>query len=146
MADYSPNACLSRLLFVMVLITVCTRPARARPKADTIYFKNGDRWTCEIKKLDRAYLYVKLDYVDGTVSVDWSKVDRVDSPQLFVVRTERGDLLSGPLATPDKSGEGRQIAVGPEPEAHSLPRRKSSPSNRQRPLSGRACTGALTGE
>jgi len=121
MADYSPNACLSRLLFVLVLITVCTRPARARPKADTIYFKNGDRWTCEIKKLDRAYLYVKLDYVDGTVSVDWSKVDRVDSPQLFVVRTERGDLLSGPLATPDKSGEGRQIAVGPEPEAHSLP-------------------------
>jgi hypothetical protein len=30
-------------------------------------------------------LSVSLDYVSGTISVDWSKVARLESSQLFVV-------------------------------------------------------------
>ena len=51
--------------------------------------------------------------MDGTVSVDWSKVDRMDSPTLFVVRTQNGDLLTGPLASSAKSSQAGEIAIGP---------------------------------
>ena len=101
---------------------VCTWPARARPKADTIYFKNGDRWTCEIKKLNRALPVREVGTTwIGRSRSTWSKVDRVDSPQLFVVRTERGDLLTGPTRDIGQAGDDDQIAVGPGPKAHSLP-------------------------
>jgi hypothetical protein len=50
-----------------------------------LQFANGDRITCEIIKLEKGYLYVKLEYVDGTVAMDWSKIVHVESPQGFVV-------------------------------------------------------------
>src|SRR5262245_56082662 len=73
----------------------------ARDKTDKIYLANGDQWTCEIKKLERGYLYVGLDYVDGTVSVDWSKVAKIESSQLFLISTEQGTPFIGTLHTPD---------------------------------------------
>jgi hypothetical protein len=48
--------------------------------------------TCEIKGLDAGVLYVSFDYIDGTTSVDWSKVARLESQQLFIVKTENGSL------------------------------------------------------
>ncbi len=104
----------------LFVLSALSWPVNARPKKDILYFKNGDRWTCEIKKLDRAYLYVKLDYVDGTVSVDWSKVDRVKSDQLFIVRTDKGVLLTGPVGTPEKSIEEPQLTVGEGTQAPTL--------------------------
>jgi len=61
--------------------------------------KNGDRMTCEVKGLDAGVLYVSLDYVDGTVLVDWSKVARLESKQLFVVKTQSGTVYTGTLKT-----------------------------------------------
>ena len=60
---------------------------------------NGDRITCEVKSLTAGVLSIALDYVDGTVSVDWSKVVRLESPQLFVVLTQDGSSYEGTLAT-----------------------------------------------
>jgi putative salt-induced outer membrane protein YdiY len=90
----------SSLLFIAVwALALFDAPLGARPSKDTLLFKNGDRWTCEIKKLDHGYLYVGLDYVDGTVQVDWTKIARIDSPQLFVVIDEQGIVSVGPLST-----------------------------------------------
>jgi hypothetical protein len=73
-----------------------------RPAKDTVYFKNGDKWTCEIKKLEKGYLFVKLDYVDGDVQVDWTKVSSIQTEQLFVVRDRSGNLYVSPLHTEAK--------------------------------------------
>jgi putative salt-induced outer membrane protein YdiY len=90
----------SGLLFIAVwALALFDAPLSARPSKDTLLFKNGDRWTCEIKKLDHGYLYVGLDYVDGTVQVDWNKIARIESPQLFVVIDEQGIVSVGPLST-----------------------------------------------
>ena len=48
----------------------------ARESTDVIVMKNGDHITGKIKSLDSGVLSVSLDYVDGTISVDWSKVAR----------------------------------------------------------------------
>jgi len=79
----------------------------ARPKKDVIQFTNGDRITCEIIKLEKGYLYVKLEYADGTVAMDWSKIARVESPQSFVVADKEGKRYTGSL---------RSEAEGKSPE------------------------------
>jgi len=68
----------------------------ARPKKDVIQFNNGDRITCEIVKLEKGYLYVKLEYAEGTIAMDWSKIARLESPQSFVVADKTGSATRAP--------------------------------------------------
>ncbi len=82
----------------------------AREKTDVIVMNNGDRMTCEVKGLDAGVLYVSFDYIDGTASVDWSKVTRLESSQLFVVKTQDGSVYSGTLQTPE-SEAGRPVKI-----------------------------------
>jgi hypothetical protein len=62
----------------------------AREKSDVIIMKNGDRITCEIKGLNTGTLYISVDYILSTSSVDWSKVDHVESKQLSIVKRKMG--------------------------------------------------------
>ena len=57
----------------------------ARDNTDIIVMKNGDRMTCEIKALSAGVLSVKLNYVQGTIGVQWSEVAHLESNQLFLV-------------------------------------------------------------
>ena len=82
----------------------------ARDKTDVMVMKNGDRMTCAIKGLESGVLYVDFDYIDGTASVDWSKVARLESKQLFLVKTEDGSVYQGTLSTPEV-GVGRPLKV-----------------------------------
>ena len=81
-----------------------TTPLFARDKTDVLVMNNGDRVTCEIKGLDASVLYVSIDYIDGTASVDWSKVRHVESKQLFIVKTTDGSVYTGTLSTADTGG------------------------------------------
>ena len=95
-------------------------PLFAQGKTDVMVMKNGDRMTCRIKGLDAGVLYVSFDYIDGTASVDWSKVARLESKQLFIVKTQDGSMYTGALTTAETAA-GRpvqiQVAQGPEKEA-----------------------------
>jgi hypothetical protein len=94
-------------LLVLIGFALFNVPSAARPAKDIIRFKNGDKWTCEIKKLDHGYLSVGLDYVDGTVNLDWSKIESVESSQLFVVTDTDGIVHVGTIST--SSGQAEQI-------------------------------------
>jgi hypothetical protein len=92
-------------------------PLYAGDKTDVLYMKNGDRMTCEIKSLNAGSLQVSLDYVEGTISVQWSRVQRLDSKRLFIVTLEDGSVYSGHLSiaeklTPDEPTR-LQISSGP---------------------------------
>jgi hypothetical protein len=87
---------LIRTVLLCITILLAT-PGWGRPQIDKIVMKNGDRFTCEIKKLDQGVLYANFDYVDGTVSLDWTKVARVESPQEFLVQTAGGIQYTGTL-------------------------------------------------
>jgi hypothetical protein len=89
----------------------------ARDKTDVLVMKNGDHMTCEVKGLEGGVLFVSFDYIDGTTSVDWSKVDRLESKQLFVVRTQGGDVYTGKLRTPEGAADQpEKIEVFESPE------------------------------
>ncbi len=84
--------------------------AGAREKTDILVMKNGDRMTCEIKGLAAGILYVSFDYIDGTASVDWSKVARVESNQPFLVKGTDGSVYTGKLRTLDTAA-GRPVKI-----------------------------------
>lgn len=83
------------------LLLICALPLVARDKTDVLVMTNGDRLTCEIKGLDSGVLYVSLDYILGTSSLQWSKVVRVESNQLFIVKTQDGSVYTGTLSSPE---------------------------------------------
>jgi hypothetical protein len=90
------------LLFVL--------PLFARESTDVIVMQNGDRLTGEVKALSAGVLYVSLPYVIQTLSVDWSKVARLESKQLFLVKTEDGSVYRGVLNSRE-AGAGRPIEI-----------------------------------
>jgi len=83
-------------------------PLAAGEKTDVLYMKNGDRMTCEIKDLDAGALHISLDYVDGTISVEWSKVERLESKRLFIVRLANGVVYTGSLHMIDTTSGGEE--------------------------------------
>jgi hypothetical protein len=63
------------------------------------------------------YLYVGLDYVDGTVSVDWSKIESLESSQLFVVTDSDGVVHEGSISS---SGTDRITSLTVKSDGKSL--------------------------
>ena len=94
----SPKILLCCFLYVFAF------PLSAREKSDVLVMRNGDRLTCEIKSLDSDTLAVGLDYATGTISIDWGKVDHVESKQFFLVKTQDGLVFTGTLSTPPTPG------------------------------------------
>ena len=103
------------ILFSVLVIV----PLSAREKTDVIYLTNGDRVTCEIKGLDSGILYVSIDYLLGTQSLEWSKVERLESSQLFIVKTEDGRSYVGTLSTAEPGGS-RPIRIAVAEQGHNV--------------------------
>ncbi len=80
-------------------------PCIARETSDVLIMNNGDRLTCEIKGLSQGVLYIGLDYISGTSSVEWAKVAHLESKQLFIVTTEDGYVYTGTLSTVEATGK-----------------------------------------
>jgi hypothetical protein len=87
-----------QMVFLTTALVFAT-PLFAREKTDVLVMKNGDRFTCQVKGLDEGVLYVSLDYAVQTISVQWSKVARLESKQLFIVRLQDGTVYRGTLKT-----------------------------------------------
>ena len=105
-----------RVVFLISAL-VLTTPLFARTNTDVLIMKNGDRMTCQVKGLDEGVLYVGFDYIDGTASVQWSKVARLQSSQLFIVKTEDGSVYTGKLNTPETPvGQPVRIQILETPE------------------------------
>ena len=101
-------------LFTVILAVF---PVSAREKSDVIVMKNGDRITCEVKSLSSNTLYISVDYILNTLSLDWTEVDRIDSKQLFLVKTQDGTVYTGALSTPaTPAGHPLQIEIVESPE------------------------------
>jgi small nuclear ribonucleoprotein (snRNP)-like protein len=102
------------ILFLTCAIAI---PLFARQKSDIIVMNNGDRLTGEIKGLDSGTLSVSFDYILGTASLDWSKVDQLESRQFFLVKTQDGSVYRGTLRTVDSPAKRPiQIEISESPD------------------------------
>jgi hypothetical protein len=103
---------------VLCALLLLVAPLFGRDKTDVVVMKNGDHLTGEIKGLNSGVLYVNLEYILGTSSLQWSKVHHVESKQLFIVKTENGSVYTGTLSTSDvPSDRPMQIEVAMSPES-----------------------------
>ena len=94
----------------ILLLLLLTAPLLARDSTDVIVMKNGDHLTGEIKGLSQGVLYISMQYILGTSQVQWSKVDHIESKQLFLVKTEGGSVYTGTLSTAE-AAEGRPMTI-----------------------------------
>jgi Protein of unknown function, DUF481 len=105
-------------IFILSSTLLFAAPLYGRDKSDVLVMNNGDRLTGEIKGLDSGVLYVSFDYILGTSSVNWSKVNHLESKQEFIVKTEDGSVYTGTLKTTEASGGSRprEIEISETPE------------------------------
>jgi len=94
----------------ILLLLLLSAPLLARDSSDVIVMKNGDHLTGEIKGLSQGVLYISMNYILGTSQVQWSKVDHIESQQLFLVKTEAGNVYTGTLSTTE-AAEGRPMTI-----------------------------------
>jgi Protein of unknown function, DUF481 len=98
-----------RVVLYLIAILAVT-PMQAREKSDVVIMKNGDKITCEIKGLSSNTLYISVQYILNTLSVDWTNVDHIDSKQLFLVKTQGGTTYTGMLSSPETPA-GRPLEI-----------------------------------
>src|SRR5215471_5101215 len=99
-----------RLGVGILLLLLLTTPLLARNSTDVIVMKNGDHLTGEIKGLNQGVLYISMQYILGTSQVQWSKVDHIESKQLFLVKTDAGNVYTGSLSTAE-AAQGRPMTI-----------------------------------
>lgn len=94
----------SWLLAVVAAWLFVPAATAAAADVDTVRLKNGDRLTCEIKKLDQGVLSISADPL-GKVSIHWGEVVGVGSPREFQVTVESGARYYGLLSVSAAGGE-----------------------------------------
>jgi len=94
-------------LVTWMLPLLLASPLLARPKTDVVVLDNGDRLTCEIKKLERGKLTVKTD-ASGTITVKWTHVLGIRTDFPFQLELQSGARHTGPIEflEPGKIGVG----------------------------------------
>ncbi len=91
----------------LILFFACLTLSVFAARTDKLTMLNGDEITGEIKGLSKGILTFKTDDA-GTLSVKWTAVASIVSTNIFEVRTNSGDLFTGPLTVPTKS---RMLAI-----------------------------------
>ena len=71
--------------------------------------KNSDRITCEIKKLEYGQLEVKARYGKGRFVLNWAEIERIESPQAFVVEAQSGSYFECPIHTDVKHHDNLEV-------------------------------------
>jgi hypothetical protein len=90
---------LRMLVLVAASLSLATS-VHAAAKTDIVELKNGDRITCEIKKLERGKLTVKTDGI-GTIAIEWDDIQRLTSTARFDIERISGEHAYGTLVRAD---------------------------------------------
>jgi hypothetical protein len=113
----------------------------ARESTDVLVMRNGDHLTGTIKALYGGVLYFSLPYVIETISVDWTKVARLESKQLFIVKTEDGSVYDGTLSS-SEAAAGRPVEIHvTEPTETTTEKKPETPTEKTVSLNSERITG-----
>lgn len=82
-------------LVALLVLNVCVF---AKRNDDVVIMKNGDRFTGEIKRLEEGKLIFSASYMASDVTLDWTKVDRLESKDEFNVYLMNGGAHTGHIA------------------------------------------------
>ena len=101
---------LAFLAFLALFLVEST--ALADVTTDVIVFKNGDRLTGEIKRLEQGQIYFKNSSMYETVRLDWEKIDRIVTDRTFIISLSDNERFTGTIekdATRIQGKEGLRV-------------------------------------
>jgi putative salt-induced outer membrane protein YdiY len=82
------------VVIVVVAFILCAPSVQAKRNDDVVILKNGDRITGEIKGLQRGELNFKASYMVDAVSLDWARVARLESKDMYQIVLTDGQLFT----------------------------------------------------
>ena len=98
--DRAVATSLQRLVLAAALLLIPAQRSVAAVKTDLVELRNGDRITCEIRKLERGKLTVKTDGI-GTVAIEWDDVQYLASTASYDIELRSGERVFGSLERGD---------------------------------------------
>jgi hypothetical protein len=84
-----------RITLAGLLLLLGAGAAEAQ-KTDSVWIRNGDRITGEVKSLSRGLLKYSTDDL-GTIYIEWDKVDRISTTTVVEIRLASGRKFYGSL-------------------------------------------------
>lgn len=94
---------------VIVVLLVALPLSAERP--DTVVMKNGDRFTCSLKRLENGVLYIDTDYISGATGLDWDQVARVESSSVFQITLNDGTRSIGQIQRLVSTERGAEFVI-----------------------------------
>lgn len=94
-------------IFLLLFFFVGRAGTAEAQKTDSVWIRNGDRITGEVKSVYRGLLKYSTDDL-STISIEWDKVVRVLSPATFEVQVKSGQKYFGKLGVAPTG----QVALG----------------------------------
>jgi hypothetical protein len=88
-----------KVSFIIVFLLICTAVAAQ----DTLYMKNKDYMTGEIKTMDRGVLTIETDYSKSDFKVEWKEVEKINTSSTFLITLTDGVRLSGSVHSTDST-------------------------------------------
>lgn len=101
-------ALLRRAGLVGLLVLVAC-PLFGKRKDDVVVMKNGDKFTGEIKDLQRGELIFSASYMKDDVYLDWNEVESLQSKDPFIVALSNGHRVTGFISEEVNPGDGGKI-------------------------------------
>ena len=96
---------------VLILLAFLCAPAFAK-RHDIVVMKNGDQLSGEVSKLENGLLFFDVDYVSGSIQLDWLQVEKVQSTGIFQIVFKNGEHLSGTIGkVPAGEAPGKDFEV-----------------------------------
>jgi hypothetical protein len=104
------------LAVIILLAFISGAPSvQAKHDDDVVILKNGDRLTGEIKSLQRGELKFKASYMAEAVRLDWSKVERLESKDRYLIILTDGKLFTDVLRlVPSSANAAGNFSIGAE--------------------------------
>ncbi len=82
------------LVVICLVVLGAAFTVESKRNDDVVVLKNGDRLTGEIKGLQRGELKFKASYMAESVRLDWSRVERLESKDQFLIFLTDGKLYT----------------------------------------------------
>ena len=92
-----------KTIFVLLIVIFLPRIITASEKTDTVYLKNGDRITGEVKRLEYGILFLKTSGL-GTINIEFDRIKTFYAKERFTVLLASGLRFFGTIDTSGKEG------------------------------------------
>jgi len=98
---------------LIVILMLLAAPMFGKRRDDVVVMKNGDRFTGEIKSLQHGELIFKSGYMIDPVHLDWKRVERLESKDIYIVGLSSGARVTGSIGrmAPPASNSGGEFHI-----------------------------------